>query len=131
MKTMDEKLAVMRAWLEGKAIECRTHGLGKWVKPDPAPSWMWGDLDYRVAEPEPRPVNSRRVPLDERDFAGTTWIKPILGVDLHLVTAMYPRAGVSVGTGIIPFSELMRHWLRSTHGLGSAAWQPCWKETQA
>lgn len=50
MKTIEEKVAVYRAWLEGKEIEFASD-LCKW-EPAPSPSWDWHNFDYRV-KPEP------------------------------------------------------------------------------
>ena len=46
MKTIEEKVAVYRAWLEGKEIEFASD-LCKW-EPAPSPSWDWHNFDYRV-----------------------------------------------------------------------------------
>ena len=50
MKTIEEKVAVHRAWLEGKEIEFASD-LCKW-EPAPSPSWDWRNFNYRV-KPEP------------------------------------------------------------------------------
>lgn len=52
-KTVDEKLAVMRAWLEGEEIEARSHfGDGEWYDAT-HPWWDWDKFDYRVKPSEP------------------------------------------------------------------------------
>lgn len=52
-KTIDEKLAVMRAWLEGEKIESCSHfGDGEWYD-NTHPWWDWDKFDYRVKPSEP------------------------------------------------------------------------------
>lgn len=53
-KTIDEKLAVMRAWLEGEKIESCSHfGDGEWYGATTHPWWDWDEFDYRVKPSEP------------------------------------------------------------------------------
>lgn len=51
MKTIEEMLAVMTAYKEGKTIEVGYKG-SDWEEID-TPSWDWSTLDYRV-KPEPK-----------------------------------------------------------------------------
>ena len=51
MKTIDEKVAVYRAWLEGKPIQVVRGGGAAW-EGTAKPSWDWYIYDYRV-KPEP------------------------------------------------------------------------------
>lgn len=55
MKTIEEKIAVMQAFKEGKKIECkRVDRDDSWD--EGIPSWNWYDFDYRVkVEPKYRP----------------------------------------------------------------------------
>lgn len=47
-----EKIEVMSAYLQGKAIEVRGDGEEEWAACD-APVWNWDDCEYRVqAEPK-------------------------------------------------------------------------------
>jgi hypothetical protein len=48
MKTIDEKIAVMRAWLEGERIEVRREGQS-WHTVMSKPTWNWDEQDYREA----------------------------------------------------------------------------------
>lgn len=47
------KAAVMLAFAEGKAIECRSRADTLWVELDVDPYWNWDALDYRIKR-EPR-----------------------------------------------------------------------------
>jgi hypothetical protein len=52
MKTIAEKIAVMQAFVLGKAIQSTCTITPGWVDcTDPA--WNWGSVDYRI-KPEPR-----------------------------------------------------------------------------
>lgn len=52
-KTIDEKLSVMRAWLEGEKIESRSHfGDGEWYDAT-HPWWDWNKFEYRLKPSEP------------------------------------------------------------------------------
>ena len=53
MKTIEEKLAIYKAYLEGKEIQIKYLGEGKaWLTPNPRPSFNYSQYDYRV-KPEP------------------------------------------------------------------------------
>jgi len=47
MKTNEEKLAIYRAYLEGKEIEIKYAG-GPWVAPNGKPSFDYSQYDYRI-----------------------------------------------------------------------------------
>lgn len=51
MKTVQEKIAVMQAFADGKPIECRAASLrdGNWTLTE-RPAWDWRDVDYRIKE---------------------------------------------------------------------------------
>lgn len=52
MKTVQEQIAVMRAWTEGKPIEIKKYDHTFWSKVS-EPAWNWADYDYRVkSEPK-------------------------------------------------------------------------------
>ena len=51
MKTIEEKIAVMQAFADGKEIECFSLTQMKWIKVC-SPRWDWFNDDYRV-KPEP------------------------------------------------------------------------------
>ena len=57
MKTNEEKLAIYKAYLEGKEIEIKYLGEGEaWMSPNTRPSFNYSQYDYRV-KPEPvKPV---------------------------------------------------------------------------
>ena len=46
MKTNEEKLAVIRAWLEKKPIEVSR--IGKEWGQTSSPTWNWEEFDYRI-----------------------------------------------------------------------------------
>lgn len=51
---MDKKqttaaIEVMKAFLEGKKIECRTRGKDRWYNVMAIPVWNWENVEYRVA----------------------------------------------------------------------------------
>lgn len=50
---IEEMLAVLQAFQEGKRIEYRPFGFADWTPAEP-PTWNFGAGDYRV-NPEPRP----------------------------------------------------------------------------
>ncbi len=53
MKTIEEKPAIYKAYLEGKEIEVKYHGEGEaWMPPAYMPSFNYAQYDYRV-KPEP------------------------------------------------------------------------------
>ena len=53
MKTIEEKLAIYKAYLEGKEIEIKYLGEGEaWMPPNARPSFNYSQYDYRV-KPEP------------------------------------------------------------------------------
>lgn len=52
MTTLQEKIAVMQAFADGKAIECSPFGPADWA-PVSSPAWNWDEYDYRVKR-EPR-----------------------------------------------------------------------------
>lgn len=47
MKTIQEKIAIMQAFAEGKTIQCKY--IDNWVD-IPHPRWNWDYFDYRVKE---------------------------------------------------------------------------------
>lgn len=49
MKTIQEKIAVMQAFAEGKEIEVQVEGGSEWVEAT-NPEWNWMIFDYRVKE---------------------------------------------------------------------------------
>jgi len=53
MKTLEEKIAVMQAFADGKKIEFLNVN-GEWT-PASKPTWDWGTYDYRVKH-EPRVI---------------------------------------------------------------------------
>ena len=57
MKTNEEKLAIYKAYLEGKEIEVKYYGEGeKWGPPAYMPSFNYAQYDYRVKPVPVKPV---------------------------------------------------------------------------
>lgn len=54
MKTVQEQIAVMLAWISGKPIEIKKYDDTFWSKVL-EPAWNWADYDYRV-KPEPKVI---------------------------------------------------------------------------
>lgn len=80
---IDEKIEVMKAYADGKKIECLNRVLGEspseWsIKASPV--WNWADFDYRVAQEKPKLVSDYLLKevLGERayiDDDGIIWKK--------------------------------------------------------
>lgn len=47
MSTIQEKIAVMQAYADGKEIQVRVIGYGEWVR-SVEPTWSWGGCEYRI-----------------------------------------------------------------------------------
>jgi hypothetical protein len=62
MKTLEEQIAVMLAFKEGKEIEHR-HPHFDW-EDDKEPIWDWSQYDYRVKEDWLTPEELKRLPVD-------------------------------------------------------------------
>ena len=71
MKTNEEKLAIYKAYLEGKKIEIKYAGEGhEWQEPSTRPSFNYSQYDYRV-KPEPvKPVVARAF---KQKYGGIYW----------------------------------------------------------
>lgn len=65
MKTIDEMIEVMKAYKEGKTIECRMFGYDDWEEAVDV-EWNWVLSDYRV-KPEPKYVPYDSVDEVEKD----------------------------------------------------------------
>jgi hypothetical protein len=53
MKTTQEKIAIMQAFVDGKEVECRRRALAAdwWALEKNIPTeWSWGTHDYRIKE---------------------------------------------------------------------------------
>lgn len=55
MKTIEEKIAVMQAYVDGKTIECYGYSyLNNWTEVE-NPRWDWWNYDYRVKQEPKKP----------------------------------------------------------------------------
>lgn len=55
MKTIEEKIAVMQAYADGKTIECYGYSyLNNWTEVE-NPRWDWWNYDYRVKQEPKKP----------------------------------------------------------------------------
>lgn len=75
-----EKIKVMQAYVDGKAIQCKEYGGAKWFDIS-STTWNWHDCQYRI-KPIMQPLTSADFPpgtiVREKDIP-TTW---------HLVTTV-------------------------------------------
>lgn len=55
MKTTQEKIQIMQAFVDGKQIENDFNRVGEWVDwtIDAEPSWDWEEHDYRIKQASP------------------------------------------------------------------------------
>ena len=57
IKSVQDKINVMQAFIEGKEIESRHVGLCEWAY-SPSPLWQWGTYEYRVKQKNYRPFET-------------------------------------------------------------------------
>ena len=57
IKSVQDKINVMQAFIEGKEIESRHVGLCEWAY-TPSPLWQWGIYEYRVKQKNYRPFET-------------------------------------------------------------------------
>ena len=57
IKSVQDKINVMQAFIEGKEIESRHVGLCEWAY-SPSPLWQWGIYEYRVKQKNYRPFET-------------------------------------------------------------------------
>jgi hypothetical protein len=75
MKSTSEMIAVMKAFEEGKKIECFNKRVtGSWVLSE-RPIWDWGFCDYRIAEDKPVPKFPEGFEFCEIDWNTGTYTK--------------------------------------------------------
>lgn len=48
MKTTEEMIEVMQAYVDGKSIDCLCYAEGTYYGGTPKPTWNWRHFDYRV-----------------------------------------------------------------------------------
>ena len=66
MKTNEEKLAIYKAYLEGKEIEVKYYGEGeKWRPPGYMPLFNYAQYDYRVKPVPVKPVVAKAYTMPE------------------------------------------------------------------
>jgi hypothetical protein len=66
MKTNEEKLAIYKAYLEGKEIEVKYYGEGeKWRPPGYMPLFNYAQYDYRVKPVPVKPVVAKAYIMSE------------------------------------------------------------------
>ena len=76
MKTIEEKLAIYKAYLEGKEIQIKYLGEGKaWLTPNPRPSFNYSQYDYRV-KPEPVKPAVAKAYITEENYVFWTVTEP-------------------------------------------------------
>jgi hypothetical protein len=78
MKTLQEKIAVMQAFADGKTIEIKTIAGSRWLTVGnnrAEPGWNWDDFDYRIKH---EPVVVERMFYVNRETNDTLWISGLL-----------------------------------------------------
>lgn len=88
MKTIDEMIAVMTAYKEGKKIEVYDYLKQIWIDAE-HPCWDWDAEDYRVkSEPKYRPyANVKEIIKDMQKHGG--WLKHKVNGEYMFLTYMY------------------------------------------
>lgn len=132
MKTLKEKIAVMQAALEGKAIQCRLDSGTDlpWRTSDCVPdlSWNWDVFDYRIA---PKPTK-KRVPLTMEDLVGRcVCFKGKKDTDIFF-PSWITKGGIGIAfrhsTDLATY-ELVADAYEISYDWGKS-WGPCWRETE-
>lgn len=76
MKTNEEKIAIYKAYLEGKEIEVKYYGEGgEWGPPAYMPSFNYSMYDYRV-KPEPVKPAVAKAYITEENYVFWTVTEP-------------------------------------------------------
>ena len=87
MKTNEEKLAIYKAYLEGKEIEVKYLGEGEaWTKPAYMPSFNYSQYDYRI---KAEPVKPAVAKAYRHKDGGLTWT---LDDHFHTISPYFTRA---------------------------------------
>lgn len=122
-ETTQQKIEVMRAFEEGKKIECKSKGLDwkEWILPQ-EPAWNWAECDYRVKEePKYRPYKNieelfndwaektHSIPANmEKYVRPLIWVKKECCGDYYegLIILYYPNGQIKIGEQIFNLAEL-------------------------
>lgn len=115
MKTIEEKISVMRAYADGKKIVCRNKALDKhWFETD-SPLWNWNNYDYEVIkEPSYRPyANAEECFKDVIKHGG--WVKDKTTEGRILITWVNPNNALS-GETLFEFDEIAEGYVWADDG---------------
>lgn len=105
MKTTEEKIAIMQAFVEGKIIESSKRGNDNWTRFPCEPNWNWDDLDYRIKqEPEYIPFDF----TDAEQLIGKI-VRYKSTHSLSVITNVNPKNVTSSGT-VIKYEDLFNNY---------------------
>lgn len=121
MKTLEEKIEVMQACLDGKTIEIFEDGIwNDWKANRQFPDFNWTDFDYRI-----KPEN-KQVPFDFSD------VESLIGRRFKSINGDYYYIATRVDKNLMRFGELLynydevaKYLLIWNNTLNS--WEPCTK----
>ena len=75
IKSMEHRISVMRAYIEGAAIEYRTYGNSEWIEIE-EPIWNWSNGEYRKREKDTIDWShvDKQFNYLARDESGDAWL---------------------------------------------------------
>lgn len=118
--TIEEKIAVMQAYADGKKIEYKLKTKDNWCI-NPNPDWNWGACEYRVkSEKKIRPYTFEE--LQAEMAKGKIAVKQLEETRIITITDVmhhyngYVKSVELAGSSIISFEQLMEgyQWLDGT-----------------
>jgi len=104
--TIEEMIALMTAYKEGKKIECRKSGeeSDPWKRID-SPGWNWYYYDYRVApQPKYRPFANAEEVMEAIKEHGD-WVKNKKGCYLKILII---AKNIEFGGNIMEYSDVLQ-----------------------
>ena len=111
MKTIEEKIAVMQAFKEGKEIEFAPNSIDKiWVScKGPDWDWDWSMYDYRIKE-EPKKPEYIPFSFEDAEFLIGKAIKSKTIDVVLLIQVVYPKTVMMHGFDTISYYLLLLNW---------------------
>ena len=118
MKTLEEKIKIMQAALDGKQIEI-TNGQDPWEKII-SPDWNWTNFDYRI-----KPEN-KQVPFDfsDEEILFGRKVKNKVNVGTSLIYSVYHNSVICFGRSV-SYDELFQNFEIWSNTLNR--WESCTK----
>ena len=108
MKTTQEKLEIMQAFLDGEKIEMFDDDLKEW-RWITDPSWNWIEVDYRI-KPEKQKQKRFLTPMELFD-RGATHMKDGNGDIFEIQGFLFDKINIDNNSYFIStFAELSYHW---------------------